>query len=77
MTDHTILGMPLDVADDDLIASLQPLCGMLIVKGLDEQGNVCYATAATGALSTVECLGMARYAVLKLERALTRDLGDA
>jgi hypothetical protein len=76
VTDHTILGMPLDVAADDLIATMQPLSGMVVVKALDEDGGVQYLTAATGGLHSVECLGMAQYAVLKLERGLTRDLDD-
>lgn len=78
MTDPAILGMPLDVADEDLIKSVQPLCGMVVIKALDTDGNVVYCTAATEGLMTIECLGMAEYAVLKLRHGLTAilDAGD-
>jgi hypothetical protein len=68
--------MPLDVADDDPIATAQPLCGLVIVKALDADGDVVYLTAATPDLMTVECLGMARYAVLKLEHGLTTRMDE-
>ena len=71
-----ILGMPLDVPGDDLIATAQPLCGMVIVKALDPGGEVVYLTAATPGLKSVECLGMVRYAALKLEHAITAGLGE-
>lgn len=70
MTDCTVLGMPLDVAEDDGITTCQPVCGFVVVKALDEEGRICYHTAATDSLKSVECLGMVRYAVLKLERGL-------
>jgi hypothetical protein len=70
-----ILGMPLDVADEDIITTIQPLCGLVVVKGLDKNGEVVYCTAATSDLQLVECLGMAEYAVLKLKHGLTRNLG--
>jgi hypothetical protein len=66
--------MPLDVAEDDPITAVTPLCGLVVVKALNGTGEVCYLTAATEGLKSVECLGMARYAVLKLERGLTREL---
>ena len=74
--DSTILGMPLDAGEDDLITSLTPICGMVVVKGLDEDGKVRYAAAATPDLESVECLGMARWAVLKLETALADRMRD-
>ena len=74
VTDHAILGMPLDVTDDDPITTVQPLCGFIVIKALDGDGEVRYMTAATGGLKSVECLGMARYAVLRLERGLVRQM---
>jgi hypothetical protein len=76
MADSTILGMLLDIAEDDPIATVQPLCGLVIIKALDEDGEVAYMTAATPDLMTVECLGMARYAVLKLENGLTARMNE-
>lgn len=76
MSVPVILGMPLDAAEDDPIATCQPLSGFVVVKALDEDGEVCYLTAATEGLKSVECLGMARYAVLKLERGLARDFDE-
>lgn len=76
--DFAILGMPLDVGDDDAITAAQPLSGVVVIKALDGDGDVCYLTAATPGLQSVECLGMARYAVLRLEYAITGRLaGDA
>lgn len=68
-----ILGMPLDVTEDDGIASCQPLSGFVMVKALGADGEIRYLTAATDGLKSVECLGMARYAVLKLEHGLMRE----
>ena len=76
-TEHLILGMPLDVADDDLIATAQPLSGFVMVKALDSDGDLLYLTAATEGLTSVECLGMAEYAALKLRHGLAERLeGD-
>jgi hypothetical protein len=71
-----ILGMPLDVSDEDSIVSVQPLCGFVVIKGLDEDGEVGYYTAATEGLLSVECLGMAEYAMLKLRHGITRRLDE-
>jgi hypothetical protein len=76
VTGCLVLGMPLDVTENDLIASVQPLCGFVVVKALNEDGEVVYCTAATPGLKSVECLGMARYAVLKLERGLLAGMED-
>jgi hypothetical protein len=72
----SILGMPLDVEAGDGIAACQPICGLVVVKALDEDGEVRYFTAATDGLKSVEAIGMARLAVLKLERGLTEDFSD-
>lgn len=71
-----ILGMPLDLADDDPILAVTPLCGFTVIKGLDSDGDVCYYTAATPGLTSVECLGMAHLAVLKLQGSLARTLDE-
>lgn len=71
-----VLGLPLDVAGDDPIRGVTPLCGLVVVKALNGEGEVCYLTAATEGLKSVEALGMARYAVLKLEHGLSRELGE-
>jgi len=77
MSEYTILGMPLDVdAENDQITLVQPLCGFIVIKALNEDGEVCYLTAATSGLKSVECLGMVRYAELKLERGLMTDLDE-
>lgn len=77
MADVTILGMPLEVGVDDDIHTVQPICGFVVIKALDEDGDVRYLTGATDGLQSVECLGMAEYAVLKLRHGLERRLdGD-
>jgi hypothetical protein len=75
--DCSLLGMPLDVGEDGEMATCQPLSGFAVVKALGSDGEVRYLTAATDGLKSVECLGMAEYAALKLRRGLARDLdGD-
>lgn len=75
MADCTILGMPLDAGEDNAITTAQPLCGFVVVKSLDEDGEVVYLTGATEGLSSVECLGMAEYAALRLRTGIARRMG--
>lgn len=73
----TVLGMPLDVGEDDTITTVQPLGAFTVVKALDEDGDVVYCTAATEGLPSVECLGMAEYAAMKLRTGMAaRMAGD-
>jgi hypothetical protein len=72
----TIFGMSLDVDQDDAIITCQPVAGFVVIKALNDDGEVCYLSAATDGLKSVECLGMARYVMLKLERGLMRDEED-
>ena len=51
----TVAGLPL-IGENDI---MQPLAAVVCVKGLDEQGNVCYWSRATEGLSTTEAQGMA------------------
>ena len=74
MAEFSILGMPLEVEDGDSIATCQPICGLIIVKALDEDGNVVYCAAATEGLKSVECLGMVEYTLIKLKHGLIRDM---
>jgi len=54
MADATILGMPVQVNDD----LQQPLGAVVIVKGLDDQGDVCYWIHKTDDIHCVEAAGM-------------------
>jgi hypothetical protein len=69
VSDHAVLGMPLEMASDDDEIS-QPLAAVVVVKCLDSDGAISYRSRATEGIQTVEALGMARYAVLKLEQAI-------
>lgn len=51
----TVAGLPL-IGENDI---MQPLAAVVCVKGLDEQGNVCYWSCTTEGLSTTEAQGMA------------------
>lgn len=57
----------------------QPLAALVVVKSFDEDSEcgVSYQVLATEGLSTVECLGMANLAVLRLASALTGGGDDA
>ena len=77
MIKEAVLGMALDAGDDDAIMHCQPLSAFIVVKALDEDGELCYLTGATEGLHSVECLGMAEYAAARLKRALAdRHQGD-
>lgn len=70
-----LLGMVLDVTPGNLDGI--PLGGFAVVKLLNEDGKVCYVAAATaGGMTSVECLGLAEWAVLKLKHGLTAEFGD-
>lgn len=51
----TVAGLPL-IGENDI---MQPLAAVVCVKGLDEQGKVCYRSRATEGLTTTEAQGMA------------------
>lgn len=73
MADCTVFGMPIDLeeSDRDWVSGGQPLGALVIVKMIGDDGEVGYYTGATERLPTVEALGMARYAQLTLEHAIT------
>jgi hypothetical protein len=54
MNGVTVAGLPL--GENDI---MQPLAAVVCVKGLDEQGNVCYWSQSTEGLSKTEAQGMA------------------
>lgn len=74
MTAPVLLGLPLDIGEDSLEGT--PLCGFLVVKMLNDEGQVCFTAVATEGITSVECLGLARWAVLKLEHGLTAEFGE-
>ena len=47
MSEHTVLGMPLRIKPDGRLANGQPLCALVVVKFLDEEGKIFYMTLAT------------------------------
>lgn len=63
-----VCGLPI-VGGEDIG---QPLAAFVVVKSFDEDSEigVTYQVLATEGLSTVECLGMANLAVLRLASAL-------
>lgn len=70
-----LLGMPLD-QDEPFAPGLTPVSGFLVVKVLNDEGKVSYLSAATDGLTSVEALGMARWAVLKLECGLAAEFEE-
>lgn len=72
-----VLGMPLDTDPESPLRTCQPIAAVVIVKALDEAGNMCYFTGATDGLLDIEALGMTRLAQLRLERGIDAGLtGD-
>jgi hypothetical protein len=70
----TVCGLPLEGGED----LGQPVAALVIVKTFDQDSEVgvCYQVRATGGLSTVEALGMAGYAAIRLSEALKRGEGE-
>lgn len=66
--DVTVAGLPL-VGDNDI---MQPLAAVVCVKGLDEDGGVCYWSRATDGLSITEAQGMALGLLDDLRQARTQ-----
>jgi hypothetical protein len=62
MTD-TVLGLPIEGMPDE---PHTPLAALVVLKALDNEGDVVYLARATEGLSSVECLGMAHYSILCL-----------
>lgn len=77
MADVSVLGMPLDAAEDDSTWSGTPLEAVVIVKMLNGDGEIAYVTSATPNLKDVEALGMLRYAQLRMEIGMTARMDDA
>lgn len=73
MADATVLGMPLDVADDDPAKTGQPLGAVVVAKVLGDDGEIYYLGNATDGIKSVEALGMLRYGLMKLERRMMAD----
>lgn len=71
-----LLGLPLDLPDGPLDPGLTPLCGFIVVKALNGEGEVTYFSAGTNGLTSIECLGMARWSVLKLEHGLSAEFEE-
>jgi hypothetical protein len=69
-----VCGLPLEGSED----IGQPVAALVIVKTFDADSEVgvCYQVRATGGLSTVEALGMADYAVLRIRDGLRRGGED-
>lgn len=72
----SVLGLPLDVAGDDPIRACTPLGGLVVAKALGADGEIGYYTAATDGVTSVECLGMAELAALKLRRSFAREMAE-
>lgn len=75
MADETfVCGLPIEGGED----IGRPLAALVVVKSFDEDSSVgvCYQVRATEGLSTVECLGMAELAVLRLKEALSSGAED-
>jgi hypothetical protein len=60
LPEFTVLGMPLDSSDEDYDL-VQPLEALVVVKGLDSGGRVCYWAVKTPDLANVEAMGMAMF----------------
>lgn len=58
--EYSALGLPLDTTDEDYDL-VQPVVALVVVKGLDSDGKLCYWAIKTPDLSNVEAMGMAMF----------------
>lgn len=63
---ETVLGIPVEVSDD----IRQPLGAVVIIKALDDSGQVCHWIHKTDDISRVEAVGMATVAADEFRAAL-------
>lgn len=71
MTDFCVLGLPLHLGEGDADDIMSPLAAVTVLKYLDSEGTVSYMVrGTTEGVSTVEAIGMVRYALVKLEEQL-------
>lgn len=68
---NKVCGLELSLIEGEKITT--PLCALVVVKQLNEEGQVQFLARATEGITSVEALGMSRYATLRLEEALRSD----
>ena len=62
---ETVTGLQLEGLEEGI-----PLCALVILKYLDNDGDYAYQVKATDSLSCVEALGMAHLAVMSMTNVL-------
>jgi hypothetical protein len=62
--------MPLRIKPNSRLAHSQPLCALVIVKAMAQDGGIFYMTVATTDLHAVECLGMVEFAAARIRSTL-------
>lgn len=70
MTVDSAFGLPLMMSDADHEDIDLPIEALVVLKYLDQGGEVSYIVRATKGVSTVETLGMAHYALTALNEAV-------
>ena len=71
-----VLGMPVEWKDSE-DNPVFPLGALVIVKAVDNEGDVIYSVINSGDLNMIDCLGMAQYAVLHCENSIKKTVLDA
>lgn len=69
--DSKVMGMDLDW-EDFAGNKVFPMAALVVMKGMDHEGDVVFTVTNTEGLTSVDALGMARFAVLHCED-LVRD----
>lgn len=77
MTDKVqALGLDLNLIHGDEESTISPYATLVVVQGMDSEGDTVYAVMTSEGLDPVHGLGMANYARLYAETTL-KDLIDA
>lgn len=64
--DYTVLGMPLNLVDEKGV-TISPLSALVVIKAIDNEGDIVYTLANTEGVTPVEGLGMINFGKLYLE----------
>ena len=70
---NTVLGLPLEWTDDPEV-TVTPYSALVVMKGINSNGNEVFAVVNTTGLTNVEALGFLNFAKLYIEDEVRAEL---
>lgn len=74
--DSTVMGMSLDW-EDFAGNKIFPMAALVVMKGIDHEGDEVFTVTNTEGLTAVDALGMASFAVLHCEDSVRKNIAAA